>query len=67
MVGPHVTAAAAEAAVTALCDESSCPREIFDSDEDYLANGLLSPTMVSEPERLIILWMFSFFPIMLLS
>lgn len=55
MVGPHVTAAAAEAAVAALCNESSCPREIFDGDEDYLANGLLSPTMVSDPERLIIL------------
>lgn len=57
MVGPHVTAAAAEAAVAALCNESSCPREIFDGDEDYLANGLLSPTMVSDPERLIILLM----------
>ncbi|KAL9422552.1 hypothetical protein AB3S75_034763 [Citrus x aurantiifolia] len=51
MVGPHVTAAAAEAAVAALCNESSCPREIFDGDEDYLANGLSSPTMVSDPER----------------
>ncbi|KAH9705488.1 SWI/SNF complex subunit SWI3A [Citrus sinensis] len=51
MVGPHVTAAAAEAAVAALCNESSYPREIFDGDEDYLANGLLSPTMVSDPER----------------
>lgn len=51
MAGPHVTAAAAEAAVTALCDESSFPREIFDGDEDYLANGL---SMLSESERLII-------------
>ncbi|KAJ4728825.1 SWI/SNF complex subunit SWI3A [Melia azedarach] len=48
MAGPHVTAAAAEAAVTALCDESSFPREIFDGDEDYLANGL---SMLSESER----------------
>ena len=32
MVGPHITASAAEAAVTALCDECQCPREIFDGD-----------------------------------
>ncbi|XP_057479853.1 SWI/SNF complex subunit SWI3A-like [Actinidia eriantha] len=32
MVDPHVAASAAEAAVTALCDECQCPREIFDGD-----------------------------------
>ncbi|KAF7834021.1 SWI/SNF complex subunit SWI3A [Senna tora] len=35
MVDPHITAAAADAAVTALCDENLCPREIFDVEEDY--------------------------------
>ncbi|XP_044492185.1 SWI/SNF complex subunit SWI3A-like isoform X2 [Mangifera indica] len=34
MGGPHITAVAAEAAITALCDESSCPREIFDDNEE---------------------------------
>lgn len=35
MVDPHITAAAADAAITALCDENMCPREIFDVEEDY--------------------------------
>ncbi|GAV81606.1 Myb_DNA-binding domain-containing protein/SWIRM domain-containing protein [Cephalotus follicularis] len=51
MVGPHVTAAAAEAAVTALCDESSCPREIFDGEEDYETYGLQSPALFHETDR----------------
>lgn len=50
MVGPRITAAAADAAVTALCDENSFPREIFDV-EDYVSNGLGSPTTSYEPER----------------
>ncbi|XP_071712109.1 SWI/SNF complex subunit SWI3A-like [Rutidosis leptorrhynchoides] len=33
VVGPHVVASAAEAAVTALCDENEIPKEIFDSEE----------------------------------
>lgn len=40
MGGPHITAVAAEAAITALCDESSCPREIFDDNEEYVGYGL---------------------------
>ncbi|KAM7273926.1 hypothetical protein ACFE04_028590 [Oxalis oulophora] len=32
-------AAAAEAAITVLCDESSCPREIFDVDDHLLTIG----------------------------
>ncbi|KAG5031449.1 hypothetical protein JHK85_015431 [Glycine max] len=32
VVDPHITAAAADAAVSALCDEDLCPREIFDVD-----------------------------------
>ncbi|XP_076891814.1 SWI/SNF complex subunit SWI3A-like [Bidens hawaiensis] len=34
VVGPHVTASAAEAAITALCDENEIPKEIFDSEEN---------------------------------
>ncbi|WVZ18476.1 hypothetical protein V8G54_005798 [Vigna mungo] len=34
VVDPHITAAAADAAVSALCDENLCPREIFDAEED---------------------------------
>ncbi|KAG2399770.1 SWI/SNF complex subunit [Vigna angularis] len=34
VVDPHITAAAADAAVSALCDENLCPREIFDVEED---------------------------------
>ncbi|XP_031247709.1 SWI/SNF complex subunit SWI3A-like isoform X3 [Pistacia vera] len=41
MGGPHITAAAAEAAITALCDESSCPREIFDDNEEAYQVGAL--------------------------
>ena len=55
MVGPQITAAAAEAAVTALCDENSLPRETFDVEEDSVSNGLCSPTTSYEPERLFIL------------
>ncbi|KAL5791538.1 hypothetical protein ACOSP7_000132 [Xanthoceras sorbifolium] len=51
MVGPHITAAAADAAVTALCDESSCPREIFDGDDDCLTDGSWSPSILYESER----------------
>jgi hypothetical protein len=54
MVGPRITAAAAEAAVTAICDENSFPREIFDVEEDYVSNGLYSPTTSYKPERLFI-------------
>ncbi|KAM7273011.1 hypothetical protein ACFE04_027675 [Oxalis oulophora] len=39
MVGPEVAAAAVEAAITVLCDESSCPREIFDVDDHLLTIG----------------------------
>ncbi|KAL0415639.1 UNVERIFIED_CONTAM: SWI/SNF complex subunit SWI3A [Sesamum latifolium] len=36
MLGPHVTASAADAAVTALCYENQCSREIFDDDDNYV-------------------------------
>ncbi|KAF5732232.1 SWI/SNF complex subunit SWI3A isoform X2 [Tripterygium wilfordii] len=45
MVSSQVTAAAAEAAVTTLCEESSFPREIFDGEEYNATNGLQSPTL----------------------
>ncbi|XVF54728.1 hypothetical protein PTKIN_Ptkin05aG0204500 [Pterospermum kingtungense] len=51
MVGPQITAAAAEAAVAVLSDEVSCPRELFDGDEIYVTNGLLSPTSIYQLER----------------
>ncbi|KAK7350717.1 hypothetical protein VNO77_09617 [Canavalia gladiata] len=38
VVDPHITAAAADAAVSVLCDESLCPREIFDVEEDYASH-----------------------------
>ncbi|KAG7954208.1 hypothetical protein I3843_11G004400 [Carya illinoinensis] len=53
MVGSQITAAAAEAAVTALCDENSFPREIFDVEEDHISNGLSSPTASYEAERVL--------------
>lgn len=52
MVGPHITAAAAEAAVNALCEETSCPREIFNGEDDCVTNGLQSPAINCETERL---------------
>ncbi|XP_047314638.1 SWI/SNF complex subunit SWI3A isoform X2 [Impatiens glandulifera] len=33
LVGPHITASAASAAITALCHEIQCPNEIFDGDD----------------------------------
>ncbi|TKY73677.1 SWI/SNF complex subunit SWI3A [Spatholobus suberectus] len=38
VVDPHITAAAADAAVSALCDENLCPREIFDVEGDYASH-----------------------------
>ncbi|EOA28363.1 hypothetical protein CARUB_v10024568mg [Capsella rubella] len=37
-VGPSVATAAAKAAIAALCDEASCPKEIFDSGDDYTSS-----------------------------
>ncbi|TXG53269.1 hypothetical protein EZV62_022438 [Acer yangbiense] len=51
LVGPHITAVAADSAVTALCDEISCPIEIFDGDYNCLTDGSWSPTMLYESER----------------
>ncbi|KAF3557509.1 hypothetical protein F2Q69_00010246 [Brassica cretica] len=34
-VGPSITTAAAKAAIAALCDEASCPKDIFETTGDY--------------------------------
>uniref|UniRef100_A0A5B6ZDT4 Putative SWI/SNF complex subunit SWI3A isoform X1 n=1 Tax=Davidia involucrata TaxID=16924 RepID=A0A5B6ZDT4_DAVIN len=52
MVGPHIIGSAAEAAVTALCEESQCTREIFDGD-DNVADELGSPPQSIEKERVL--------------
>ncbi|PIN23586.1 Chromatin remodeling factor subunit [Handroanthus impetiginosus] len=36
MLGPHVTASATDAAVTALCYDNQCSREIFDDDDNFV-------------------------------
>jgi len=50
MVDPHITASAAEAAVTALCDEYQCTREIFDDDDNEIEE-LHYPPQNNEKER----------------
>ena len=56
MVGPQITAAAADAAVNVICEETSCSWEIFDTDDDSLTNGVWSPAKNYETERLFIHW-----------
>ncbi|WCJ36302.1 SWI/SNF complex subunit SWI3A [Euphorbia peplus] len=51
MVSPEVSAAAAEAAVAILCDEVSCPREIFGGKDDFPSKGLWSPSLHPVAER----------------
>ncbi|KAM0004557.1 putative transcription factor MYB/SANT family [Helianthus debilis subsp. tardiflorus] len=48
MVGPHVTASAAEAAIIAICDENEIPKEIFDSEENGNELSLSAKTFESE-------------------
>ncbi|PWA59471.1 hypothetical protein CTI12_AA281630 [Artemisia annua] len=49
VVGPQVAASAAEAAVTALCEENEIPKEIFDTEEN--GNELPFSTQTNEHER----------------
>lgn len=42
MVGPHITAAAAEAAVTEVCYENRCTKEILE-EENFLEETGSSP------------------------
>ena len=49
-VGPSVTTAAAKAAIAALCDEASCPKDIFETTSDYknsAADRFDSPTLLN--------------------
>ncbi|XP_058786373.1 SWI/SNF complex subunit SWI3A [Vicia villosa] len=39
VVDPHITAAAADAAISALCDENLLPRDIFDIEEDNASSA----------------------------
>ncbi|XP_024969035.1 SWI/SNF complex subunit SWI3A isoform X2 [Cynara cardunculus var. scolymus] len=50
VVGPHVAASAAEAAITALCDENQIPKEIFDREEN--GNELRLSTQTTESDRI---------------
>nr|GEY59562.1 SWI/SNF complex subunit SWI3A [Tanacetum cinerariifolium] len=50
VVGPHVAASAAEAAVTALCEENEIPKEIFDTEEN--GGELPFSTQTNEMERI---------------
>ncbi|CAM8922091.1 unnamed protein product [Rhodiola kirilowii] len=53
MVSPHITAAAAEAAVAALCDENPDLKEVFDTDEeDYMISGSGEATQTHKRTRL---------------
>ena len=54
-VGPSITTAAAKAAIAALCDEASCPKDIFETTGDYknsAADRFDSPTLAS----LVVAW-----------
>ncbi|KAK9278317.1 hypothetical protein L1049_027882 [Liquidambar formosana] len=53
MVSPHIAAAAAEAAVTALCGGNQCPREIFDGEEDDVTNEVGPSSLNFEAERML--------------
>ncbi|XP_047340724.1 uncharacterized protein LOC124944500 isoform X2 [Impatiens glandulifera] len=51
LVGPHITASTASAAITALCHEIQCPNEIFDGDDsgDHVLGS--SPEDILEREH----------------
>lgn len=50
MLGPHVTASAADAAVTSLCYENQCSKELFDDDDGNYVDSTASPE-ASYPDR----------------
>lgn len=43
MLGPHITASAADAAVTSLCYENQCSKELFDDDDGNDVDPKTSP------------------------
>ncbi|XP_077227778.1 SWITCH/sucrose nonfermenting 3A [Tasmannia lanceolata] len=51
VAGPHIAAAAAEAAVAALCNENPCARKIFDAEEDNITCDFGYRTLDKESER----------------
>lgn len=44
MVSPHITGAAAEAAVAALCDENPDVKEVFDIEDEFLISDSSAAT-----------------------
>ena len=50
MLDPHITASAADAAVTSLCYENQCSRELFDDNDGKFFDSIASPE-ASNPER----------------
>ncbi|KAL1541813.1 SWI/SNF complex subunit SWI3A [Salvia divinorum] len=50
MLDPHITASAADAAVTSLCYENQCSRELFDDNDGNYFDSIASPE-ASNPER----------------
>lgn len=50
MLDPHITASAADAAVTSLCYENQCSRELFDDNDGKFFDSIASPD-ASNPER----------------
>ena len=53
VAGPHVAAAAAEAAVTALCNENPCAEKVFIIVDDEARRKLKSFPTNNEPKRLV--------------
>lgn len=45
LVGPDITSAATESAVSAICNETFCPREIFYGSMGHISNGSSVPAM----------------------
>ncbi|KAF8006725.1 hypothetical protein BT93_K0897 [Corymbia citriodora subsp. variegata] len=45
LVGPNITSAATESAVSAICNETFCPREIFYGSNGHISNGSSVPMM----------------------
>lgn len=46
LFGPNIASAAAESAVSAICNETFCPREIFYGSKGHISNGSSVPTMI---------------------
>lgn len=51
MAGPDMAVAAAEAAVAVICNETSCPKEIFNCQDLFTGNASCALTVDNKPER----------------